>query len=536
MSRTATILPQPGELLQSGGEADVYRVLGDGNVLLKIYKKEPNGPDIERVDELIARKTPVLLDHAAWPLRRVRITGRTALLIPFMQDAEQIHALYDPISRVRKFPGTDWIFAVRVAQRLAAACAAVHQAGIVLADISEKNVLVDLKGNPTLIDCDSFVFAGRGLKSASLTYSEGFLPPELPVKRLGEIPRQPNHDNYALAKLIFKLLFQGRDPLALVPGPTTTQVRVFTFDREGYGLPPASEDNLALEDIPREIAELFMRVFATELVKRQPDVTPPSRPTAAEWAAALARMVQQMRPCPNVDSHSQIGHDSPCPWCLRAAKRPEFDVFRDDRPSPVTMTEPEVAGPRPARIWHRIAIVLLVAGAAALVRESSLFGPAHKAVPGIAPTAPSQSSPAQQAPQPSKSMPRAAVPPSPALVVPPAPAPPSIISGEVTWIDIDRSRLVINGFGVRLHGIGPITLPGKRRFADLVTTKTRRVTCSSEPDGTYICKYFDPTHGDRDLSRIAIRAGAARALSNAPQEYLDDDRWAETRLGPKRGG
>ncbi|MGD0109469.1 MAG: hypothetical protein ABSC06_36380, partial [Rhodopila sp.] len=290
MDGTTTAAFTLGTMLDSGGEADIYRVMRHPDLLLKVFRTAPLAEDRRRIDRIIVRRDRALDAVAAWPQGWVQMGGRSALVLPFVTGAHAIHVLFDRVSWIGPFPNATWAFMVEVARGAALAVAAIHAAGLAVVDISEKNMLVARHGRVTVIDCDSFVFIGEGAASISACYSAGWPPPELAL-RLTREPRTANHDNFSLARLIFQLLFAGRAPLEPPPGrsPEDPQ-RVFGFSQIHRVRRPIPGD-VALTDLPPRVAGYFERAFAL------PGTHAELRPTAQAWADALTEMLSALQPC-----------------------------------------------------------------------------------------------------------------------------------------------------------------------------------------------------------------------------------------------
>jgi hypothetical protein len=312
-----------------GGEGTVYEVAGRPDLLLKVYKTEPTPQKRSRLDRLVAAASDAVVRHAAWPLRLVEIGGKTAVLIPRVKNSEPVHQLYDIGDRRKVFEDADWRSLVAAAEGTARACAAVHAAGFVVADMSDTNVLIDRSFGVMLIDCDSFVPQDDSVTAIGTIL---WLPPEL--ADAGRMPRTPDHDNFSLARLIFLLLFLGSDPLSAPAGQDSSQTseKVFAFSQRSPGRLP-SPNELTLADVPSDIAEMFEDAFLPR------PGTSAQRPTAAAWTEALTRMRRRLVRCPKIATHWHVSKLA-CPWCAMAVRDPDYDPFRATSPPSSATTPP----------------------------------------------------------------------------------------------------------------------------------------------------------------------------------------------------
>lgn len=326
--RAASVEAIPlGALLARGGQGTVYAVAGAEDRVVKIYNddSQPAGIELERLDRVIAAATTNLRAFCAWPEQRCSVRGNVAIVMRRVHESHELHMLIDRVSRLQHYRHADWAFMVHAAQNLARACEEVHAAGLLIVDLSEKNALVDRSAGVCLIDCDGFVFQGGGPFGCSTTITLQWTAPELLGVRLKDTPRTVNHDNYALARALFKLLFQGSEPMQLAHGNGDAGgERVFVFSRRRPVRAPKPFE-LTLDALTPEVAELFERAFDPA------SAAPGARPTAAQWAAALGAMREAMRACGRSPAHSFVqGRPGGCPWCAMAARGADYDDFRTE--------------------------------------------------------------------------------------------------------------------------------------------------------------------------------------------------------------
>lgn len=313
-----------GAELGRGGEGVVHDLPRHPGFAAKVYLSRPDETKRQHLLHLISHASPRLTAISAWP-QALAVTpdGEEALVLPKVENAVQIHDFYGAASRLAHFPQATWADCVRVAQRVAAIVEEVHKAGFILADLNEQNFLIDQSTQPVLIDCDSVMSTHDGRETFAGPYRDEWLPPELIGEDLHLIERTRNHDNFALALMLFRLLMLGRHPFVGVPvsGPMPADaeaVKGHHFVYAGMSLtmrPPDSAPDFRL--LPHTLQKLFVTALGPEgRIKR---------PTAAEWRRALARLSRALTACPNHPAeHVYSIHVAQCPWCALA---PTFDAF-----------------------------------------------------------------------------------------------------------------------------------------------------------------------------------------------------------------
>lgn len=322
-----------GDKIAAGGEGTVYRLTGSNEFCAKLYHRTPVSP--AKQEKLIAlRMLPSeIRQGAALPLSLAfqSATEKRAIgiLLPLVEGMD-IYELYHPQGRSQHFPHADFGFLVAAARNLASVFAGLHEHGVVVGDVNEKNVKVRPNATLNLIDCDSFQVTTGGRLFSSDVGTPLWTPPELQGKSLANIPRTPNHDSFGLAQLIFLLLFCGRYPFAGKPvgkhdftPEEAIRKHAFAFDPNPNALqtPPLSAP--PLDSLPPLIQTLFCAAFRAGSDK------PNARPSARHWVDALRDLGGNLARCRKTPTHRHWTGAASCPWC-RTASACGLDYFPYD--------------------------------------------------------------------------------------------------------------------------------------------------------------------------------------------------------------
>jgi len=320
------------ETVGHGGEAVVYRIAGQPDLLAKIYTPEPRANYPGKLDWMV-NHTPEnptrAFGHAslAWPGGLLFDSHRRlkGYWMPFIRHTVPMLEVFNPRRRVEVLPQFDRRYLLRTARNLAAALSALHRSGYVAGDLNESNVLVTPTALVTLIDTDSFQVheerSGVTVIHPCPVGKPEYTPPELQRKDLAEVVRQPDHDAFGLAVLIFQLLMEGSHPFRaqwLAAGdPPPLEVRIangaFPYvDAPAYPvLPP--KNALGIETLHPWLVELFRRGF----VEGHRD--PRYRPGPDLWVRALNEAERAQVLCSA--GHYYSSHLKTCPYCALAEKR-----------------------------------------------------------------------------------------------------------------------------------------------------------------------------------------------------------------------
>ena len=308
-----------GAKLGAGGEGAVYRLADQQDLAVKVYNDPLTPERALKIRTLSALPRNGVQSFTAWPAGLVTdADGRArGLLLPVIEQAKDVHHLYNPGSRKATFPAADWRFLVHVAGNVARAFAAVHALGLVIGDVNHGSVLVARNGTVKLIDIDSFQVPVAGSQPLLCTVAvPHFLPPELYNAPLDKVVRTAQHDAFGLAVMIFQLLMLGRHPYAgryLGSGEMPIERAIpehrFAFSKNAAARqmerPPHT---VGLDIFPAPVADLFEAAFAADAPQR-------GRPTAPHWVAGLDQLGQSLVTCRQNDSHHYARHLTTCPWC-----------------------------------------------------------------------------------------------------------------------------------------------------------------------------------------------------------------------------
>lgn len=310
----------PCKELGRGGEGSVFTILERDDLVAKIYHEPISAEKTEKLRQMVALQTEKLLRLSAWVtdvLQNER--GETiGFLMPRLSFGTQIHELYNPASRRKRFPEADWRFLLRAAANAARAFAVVHAHGHSIGDVNHGNLVIARDATVRLIDCDSYHLNATERSFLCEVGVSTHTPPELQGKSLREIARTANHDNFGLAVLIFQLLFMGRHPFSgkfLGEGENTLENSIREM-RFAYGDDAATRQmkqppgTLSLNSVSPAITQLFRRAFL--------EIN--ARPTAREWSDALDGLENDLRECGFNHSHFYWSGLEKCAWCALEAE------------------------------------------------------------------------------------------------------------------------------------------------------------------------------------------------------------------------
>ncbi|HLO89185.1 MAG TPA: tetratricopeptide repeat protein [Nostocaceae cyanobacterium] len=325
--------------LGRGGEACIYAVPSDENLVAKIYHK-PTLTAGQKLQAMLANppENPTAsLGHIsiAWPQELLYAAdgsgGIIGFLMPRIRGMRPIMDFYNPGTRRQHCPLFNYQYLLRTARNLAAAFAALHASNYCVGDVNESNILVSDTALVSLVDTDSFQVSER---EQNLVYRCGvgkpeFTPPELQNKTFADYDRSPTHDLFGLAVLIFQLLMEGTHPFSGIfqgmvePPPYEARIIAGHFTYSQKRKVPYLPTPIAppWEILHPSLQDLFIRCF------EDGHHNPQLRPTAQTWLAAIAETEVNLITCSVNSQHRYSNHLDSCPWCERALRLGGRDPF-----------------------------------------------------------------------------------------------------------------------------------------------------------------------------------------------------------------
>jgi DNA-binding helix-hairpin-helix protein with protein kinase domain len=196
--------------LGRGGEGAVYELKSHRDLVLKEYNHPLSTEKIAKLQQMVAMRNASIEAYAAWPTDLVT-NDRGAISGFVMRKLNgylPLHSVFNPMDRKKLFPDKGYNFLIHVARNLATAFHKLHEAGLVVGDVNEGNILVNSNGLVAFIDCDSFQVRGANDYFFCEVGVPRYTPPELLKKSsFHNVVRTTNTDSFSLAILIFQLLF-----------------------------------------------------------------------------------------------------------------------------------------------------------------------------------------------------------------------------------------------------------------------------------------------------------------------------------------
>jgi len=301
-----------GQRIGAGAEGEVYEIQDRSDLVAKVYHEPPPPEKAEKLVVLSRLGNERLFNFSAWPVSTLFDGEVIGFVMKKISQAEEVHTLHSPKSRLQKFPEASWAFLIYVAANIARAVAAVHEHGIVIGDLNPKNILVTRKATVYLLDVDSFQVSVGGKTYRCEGGFPEYTPPELQGVAFRDVDRSQGHDCFGLAVVIFQLLFMGRHPFSgsYLGAEEMPLERAIRESRFAYGADAEEREirqppgTLALDSMPLALIILFRRAFLTT-----------DRPRPHEWVGELDALAKALKKCDLHSGHYYYREAPDCPWC-----------------------------------------------------------------------------------------------------------------------------------------------------------------------------------------------------------------------------
>ncbi len=295
-------------LLGEGGEGAVWTIQDEPQLCAKIWR-QPTPAVVDKLSEILGLYTVDRAEIAAWPRELVRRADGEpcGFVMERLEGWLPLFRGYQIKSRQQWLPTAKFGFLVRLARNAAACVERVHQAGMVIGDINESNMLINGRAVAKLIDVDSFQLRVDGRLFPCEVAKPEYMAPELAANP--EIDRTTEQDRFALAVLLFQILCFGRHPFSgrAAEGQDLSLEEAMRRGIYAYGdgplRPPPGMD---LTWLSPEVRALFEAAF------REP---PQGRPSAAAWHAELQSLEDSLLPCAANPAHEEPGAGEECAFC-----------------------------------------------------------------------------------------------------------------------------------------------------------------------------------------------------------------------------
>lgn len=318
------------EAFAKGSEGAVHVAASHPGAVAKIMHQQPlPQSQIDKLFYMVDNQPPFAASSAyriAWPTSVVLRTKKNPRAVGFLMpqmDADkfaEIGTFFNPARRGRRALKRNraytFLHLLGMALNLSHAVAHIHSQGHVIGDLNSRNILASDRGQIAVIDTDSFHIIEEGTERVhrcSVGTPE-YTPPRLQGVPFAKRDRKRDDDQFALAVMIYQLLFQGQHPFSGQYVDRDEKQDLTTLPQRIAQGSFVHGPQTKINHSPGTGAYIIWRDSPLKKQFRTAFRRKGKRTEANEWAEAIERSAADIRPCPDSKLHHYFP-PGPCTWC-----------------------------------------------------------------------------------------------------------------------------------------------------------------------------------------------------------------------------
>lgn len=228
--------------LASGGEGVIYET--NTNLLAKIYKPTKN-TEIKHEKLKLMISKGIKYKGICFPSKILYTTNGefAGFLMPRAKGVQLQRSVFIKQLFLKHFPDWKKIDLVTLCISILEKINYLHSKDIILGDINPMNILAKSPTEVYFVDCDSYQIGNFPCPVGTVN----FTAPEIQGVRFSEFLRTKNHENFAIATLLFMIMLPGKPPYSHQGGESISKnIKKMHFSyalntfNDRRGLPPAT--------------------------------------------------------------------------------------------------------------------------------------------------------------------------------------------------------------------------------------------------------------------------------------------------------
>lgn len=265
--------------ISEGGEGIIYAVNGNSSIVCKIYHPEKlTNLRKEKIELMISKK--ISFEGICWPIDLIynNLNEFVGYIMPAANGKTMQTSMFIKPALLRNFPNFTRKDLVNISISFLEKMKFLHSMNIIVGDINALNILVETNGKIWFVDTDSYQIENFPCPVGTVN----FTAPEIQGKDYATFMRTKNHELFAVATMLFMILFPGKPPYAQQGGESQADnIKKMNFpywcDEKAEVNPPEGSWNFIWSNLTRKVKENFCLTFS----KNQ-------RRTLDEWISVLS--------------------------------------------------------------------------------------------------------------------------------------------------------------------------------------------------------------------------------------------------------
>lgn len=268
------------EKISEGGEGVIYKVSNNPSIVCKIYHPEKlTNLRKEKIGLMISKK--IQEDGICWPIDLAlnKYGEFVGYIMPAASGKTMQTSMFIKPQLLKNFPNFRRKDLVEIAISFLKKMKFLHSMNIIVGDINALNILVEPNGKIWFVDTDSYQIENFPCPVGTVN----FTAPEIQGKDYAKFLRTKDHELFAIATMIFMILFPGKPPYSQQGGESQSDnIKKMNFpywcSEKADVNPPEGSWNFIWSHLIKEMKNNFCLTFG----KNQ-------RRNIDEWIDALGK-------------------------------------------------------------------------------------------------------------------------------------------------------------------------------------------------------------------------------------------------------
>lgn len=252
-----------GNKISEGGEGIIYSIKDFPAIVCKIYHSEKLTNLRKEKIELMISKT-ITHEGICWPIDIIinKYNEFVGYIMPAANGKTMQTSMFIKPQLLRNFPNFNRKDLLNIAISFLKKMEFLHSMNIIVGDINALNILVEPDGKIWFVDTDSYQIENFPCPVGTVN----FTAPEIQGRDYADFLRTKNHELFAIATMVFMILFPGKPPYSQQGGESQSDnIKKMNFpywcSEKAEVNPPEGSWNFIWSNLTKKVKEHFCMTF-----------------------------------------------------------------------------------------------------------------------------------------------------------------------------------------------------------------------------------------------------------------------------------
>ncbi len=249
--------------ISEGGEGIIYAIKENKSIVCKIYHPEKlTNLKKEKIELMISKK--ISFEGICWPIDIVLNSHDefVGYVMPAASGKTMQTSMFIKPQLLKNFPHFTRKDLASIAISFLHKMDFLHSMNIIVGDINALNILVEPNGKIWFVDTDSYQIENFPCPVGTVN----FTAPEIQGRDYADFLRTKNHELFAIATMVFMILFPGKPPYSQQGGESQSDnIKKMNFpywcSEKAEVNPPEGSWNFIWANLIKKLKELFCMTF-----------------------------------------------------------------------------------------------------------------------------------------------------------------------------------------------------------------------------------------------------------------------------------